>query len=134
MPELGIPLVEGWAIPYANVRVFTPETPTLEEVYDLGTEGRPVSDIPEEELRQLGLKVFETLGQVEGVRDFYTDEVIEKIRQGHIVSFAPTVWLTAVTMALEAVKALLGWGQLALSPSFALYDPFQHRVPHAGKG
>jgi molybdopterin-synthase adenylyltransferase len=35
--ELDIPLIEGWAIPYANVRVFTSDTVTLEEAYGLPT-------------------------------------------------------------------------------------------------
>jgi molybdopterin/thiamine biosynthesis adenylyltransferase len=39
------------------------------------------------------------------------------------------VWFTAVLMALEALKVLLGWGSLALAPAFALYDPFEHRIP-----
>ena len=31
--EKGIPLIEGWAIPFGNVRVYTKDTITLEEVY-----------------------------------------------------------------------------------------------------
>jgi len=127
--ELGIPLVEGWALPYGDVRVYTRDTPTLEETYGLPTVGESVSDLTDEELRQLGLKVFQSLGKIEGIRKYYSDEVVRRIRQGHIVSFAPAVWLTAVLMALEAIKVLLSWGQLSLAPDLALYDPFQHRVP-----
>lgn len=127
--DLNIPLVEGWAIPYGNVRVFTKDTPTLEQVYGLPTEGRPVADISEGELKQLGLLIFQKLGQIEGVREYYSDEVIENIQRGRIVSFAPTVWLTAVLMALETVKVLLDWGKPALAPNLALYDPFQQRIP-----
>ena len=29
----GIPVIEGWAIPFCNARVFTADTPTLEECY-----------------------------------------------------------------------------------------------------
>ena len=32
-------------------------------------------------------------------------------------------------MAMEAIKVLLNWGKPAYAPSFALYDPFQHRQP-----
>lgn len=127
--ELDIPLVEGWAIPYGNVRVFTKDTPTLEQVYGLPTEGKPVADISEDELKQLGLLVFQKLGQIEGVREYYSDEVIENIQRGRIVSFAPTVWLTAVLMALETTKVLLDWGKPALAPDLALFDPFQNRIP-----
>lgn len=33
----GIPVVEGWAIPYGNVRVIDARTPDLEALYDLPT-------------------------------------------------------------------------------------------------
>jgi molybdopterin/thiamine biosynthesis adenylyltransferase len=127
--ELNIPLVEGWALPYGDVRVFSTKTPSLEEVYELGTEGRHVNDIPESDLKHLGLKVFGKLGQIDGVPDYYSPEVIEGFGKGRIVSFAPMVWLTAVLMALETIKVLLNWGKLALAPTFALYDPFLHRIP-----
>ena len=127
--QLGIPLVEGWALPYENVRVYTRDTPTLEESYGLPTQGRQIADIPDEEFRTIQTALLLGLGKIEGVRDFYPDAAIQKIRQGHITSFAPMVWLTAVLMATEAIKVLLNWGRLALAPDFALYDPFQHRIP-----
>ena len=127
--EMEIPLVEGWAIPYGNVRTFTSKTPSLENAYGLPTQDRPVSSITDEEFRKLGLEVLLGLGKIEGIADFYTDEVVKKIAEGHISSFAPMVWLTSVLMALEAVKILLNWGKTALGPDFTLYDPFQHRVP-----
>ncbi len=131
--DLSIPLVEGWAIPYGNVRVFTPETPTLEEAYGLPTQGRAVSDIDPEEMERLGLSVLEGLGRIDGVADFYGDLAVERILAGQTPSFAPLVWLTSVLMALETVKVLLGWGEIATGPRFTLYDPFRHRVPeHRG--
>lgn len=39
------------------------------------------------------------------------------------------VWFTAVLMALEAIKVDPGVGGTALAPAFALYDPFEHRIP-----
>lgn len=127
--EMRIPAVEGWAIPFGNVRVFTGETPTLEEAYDLPTVGKPLSDLSDRDVAELQLKVLMSLGQIEGVADYYTEETLEKIRQGHIVSFAPTVRLTAILLALEAIKVLLDWGKLSLSPHFAVYDPFMQRIP-----
>ena len=127
--EMNIPLVEGWAIPYGNVRVFTSETPDLEEAYGLPTRGRSLSDISHEELQKYGLEVLLSLGKIEGVADFYTEEVIGKISEGHITSFAPLAWLTSVMMALETVKVVLNWGNIALGPKFTLYDQFMHKIP-----
>ena len=50
--ELNIPLVEGWAIPYANVRVYTKDTPTLEDVYELPTKGKKVHELSKAEIHQ----------------------------------------------------------------------------------
>ena len=127
--QMNIPLVEGWAIPYGNVRVFTGDTPTLEEAYSLPTGGREISDISDEEFRQLGLSVLLGLGKIEGIREYYSDEAIENISRGRITSFAPVVWLTAVLLAMETIKVLLDWGRIATGPDFTLYDPFMHRVP-----
>ncbi len=128
--ELGVPVVEGWALPYANVRVLTPDTPSLEEVYDLPTRGRDIAEVSDEEIRRLQFGLLTgSLGRIEGVADFYDDAAVRRIAAGHITSFAPMVWLTSVMMATEALKVLLDWGEPALAPAFALYDPFRHRVP-----
>ena len=127
--EMEIPLVEGWAIPYGNVRTLTSQTPSLEDAYGLPTKDRPISNITDEEFKKLGNEVLFGLGRIEGIADFYTAEAVKRIAKGHISSFAPMVWLTSVLMALEAIKVLLNWGKIALGPDFALYDPFQHRVP-----
>lgn len=127
--EMEIPLVEGWAIPYGNIRTFTSETSSLEEAYGLPTKDRPISDITEDEFKNLGLEVLLGLGKIEGIPDFYHDETVQRIIQGQIPSFAPMVWLTSVMMAMEAVKVLLNWGEMALAPAFTLYDPFHHRIP-----
>ncbi len=127
--RLGIPLVEGWALPFGNVRVFTKDTPSLEEVYGFPTAGKAVKDIRDEEMQQMKLRMLESLTRIEGIGDFYPPKAIERIKAGRIPSFAPLVWLTAVLMSLEAVKALLGWGTLAAAPRFALYDPFKGTLP-----
>jgi len=127
--ELGVPLVEGWALPYANVRVHTTETPSLEEAYSLPTIGRSVDSITDEEARALQTRVLASFAGVGGIPSYYSQEAQERIRQCHFPSFAPTVWLTAVVMALETLKVLLGVGEPALGPRFAFYDPFLHRVP-----
>lgn len=127
--ELDIPLVEGWAIPVANVRTFTAQTPSLEEAYGLPTQGRPISEIDDAELKRLQGGLLLSLARIEGVAEFYDAETRQRALAGHITSFAPMVWLTAVMMALEAIKVLLGWGEVALAPAYGLYDPFHHRIP-----
>lgn len=127
--EMEIPLVEGWAIPYVNVRTFTPDIAPLEEAYGLPTLGRDLSEFSDEELSRLGTELLFGLGKIEGIAEFYSEEVIERIAQGVIPSFAPMAWLTSVMMAMEALKVLLGMGEVAMGPDFTLYDPFQHRIP-----
>jgi molybdopterin/thiamine biosynthesis adenylyltransferase len=125
----GIPVVEGWAIPFCNVRVFTADTPTLEVCYGFPELPDPLGAIAPETRAQLKQCMLFSLARIEGVADYYSEATLERIRAGHIPSFAPVVWLTAVRMALETVKALLGLGTLALAPRFALYDPFADRIP-----
>ena len=130
-----IPVVEGWAIPFGNVRVHAKDTPPLEAAYQLPTLGKPLTDFSEDEISKLGFEVLMSLGKIEGVANYYSDEVVQRISRGLISSFAPMVWLTAVLMALEAVKVFLaGAGifenqKIALGPDFTLYDPFHHRIP-----
>jgi molybdopterin/thiamine biosynthesis adenylyltransferase len=127
--QLNIPLIEGWAIPYANVRVFTQDTVTLEEAYGLPTAGRAVSSFTQDDFRKFNLELLLGMGKIDGIRNFYPPEVVEQIiNKGRLVSFAPAVWLTSVMMAMETIKVLLAWGEIALAPRIALYDPFQHRV------
>ena len=127
----GIPLVESWAMPYGLIRVFTKETLTLEEAYQLPSIGRQVNDISEEELRKMGVKMIEdTVAKIEGLNSFYSPLVSQRVTEGENPSFAPLVWLNAVLLALETVKVLLQWGNIALAPQFCVYDPIQHRVPN----
>lgn len=121
----GIPLIEGWAIPFGNVRVFTKDTPSLEETYHLPTAGRDLKDISEQEYQQLGFHMLQELKKIPGLEAFYPPEAVERILKGEIPSFAPLVWLTAVLMSLEAIKVLLNWGKITYAPDFALYNPFK---------
>jgi molybdopterin/thiamine biosynthesis adenylyltransferase len=124
-----IPVVEGWAIPFGNVRVFTAETPTLEEVYKMPTIGKDISTLTGKEKQTLNLQMLYALQSIEGIEEYYSEAALEHINQGRITSFAPMVWLTAVLMAGEALKIILNKGNIALSPLFNLYDPFKNRIP-----
>ena len=128
--ELKIPMVEGWALSCGNVRVFTENTISLEEAYELPTIGRNIEDFCEEEYRSMGLKAILGLAKrIEGVSDFCTEEVIEKIKRGINTSFGPMVWFTSAIMVMETIKLILDWGDIAYAPDFRLYDPIEHRIP-----
>ena len=127
---LGIPVIEGWAIPYCNVRVFTRATPTLETCYGFPDLPDPLGDVSPETRAALKLRMLTSLTRIEGISDYYSPESLQRIRAGHIPSFAPMVWLTAVRMAVETVKILLGLGSPSLAPHFSLYDPFACRIPN----
>jgi hypothetical protein len=122
--------VEGWAIPYGNVRVYTDKTPALEEVYRLPSLGRPLETISAEEFKRMDAQLLMSLASLEDLGKFYPPGVVKEIvEKGRITSFAPMVWLTSVLMAMEVVKILLKWGKISYAPGYALYDPFEHRIP-----
>ncbi len=128
--QMGIPLVEGWALPFGNVRVFTSDTPGLEDTYGLPTKGKEISEFSDEELKKLNTELLFGLGaSVEGIADFYSEDAINKIAAGHITSFAPMAWLTSVLLANEALKLLMKIGTIAKGPEFTMYDPYMHRIP-----
>ena len=127
--ELGIPMVEGWAIPFGNVRIYTKDTKGLEETYGLLSLGRELEDISNEEFAKMDFEILMTLGKIEGIANFYPPHVVQEISRGRITSFAPMVWLTSVLMSLEVIKILLDWGTISLAPRYALYDPFSHKIP-----
>lgn len=127
--ELNIPLVEGWGIPYANVRVFTKETKTFEEAYGLPTIGKDIRNLSEKEIEEANLHLVKSLTSIEGVDGFYNDSAREKILKGIYPSFAPFVWFTAVLMSIETVKVILNWGNINYAPEWSLYDPINNTIP-----
>ncbi len=128
--DLKIPLVEAWAVAYGNVRVFTEETPSLEEAYQFPTIGRDISSITPEEERNLILKSITSMFVLEGLQDFYPESASKRLlEKGEGTTLAPMVWLSCVMMAFEVVKIILQWGKPALAPGFAVYDCVNHRIP-----
>ncbi len=124
---LDIPIVEGWALPFGNVRVLTRATPSMEEVYRLPTVGKAISEISDEEFQQFEMMIIEQLAEIEGIRAYYGADTLLRISRGQTPSFAPMVWFTSVMIAIEVVKICLRRGQLALGPRFKIYDPFEHQ-------
>ncbi|MCX5666890.1 MAG: ThiF family adenylyltransferase, partial [Candidatus Omnitrophica bacterium] len=127
--ERNIPLVEAWAVPFFMVRVYTKNTISMEEAYDLPSKGKKLEDLTEKDLNKIRVGMLMSLQSMEGTQKFYTEEVISRIMRNENSTFAPFVWQNAVDMSLEAIKVLLGWGQIALAPKFALYDPLERRIP-----
>jgi molybdopterin/thiamine biosynthesis adenylyltransferase len=126
----GIPLIEGWALPYGNVRVFTKDTIGLEEAYNLPSIGKELDTLNKEDFAKMDLMMLENISQFQGITSFYTPEAQERIFiERKNPSFAPWVWLTSVLMSLETIKAVLGTEKLSLAPAFALYDPILHKIP-----
>ncbi|WP_295438472.1 ThiF family adenylyltransferase [uncultured Thiodictyon sp.] len=125
----GIPVIEGWAIPFCNARVFTADTPTLEECYGFPPLPQPLGILSAETRTALTQCMLASLTKIEGVADYYSPAAQERIRAGFIPSFAPLVWFAAVRMAVETVKVLLRLGTLSLAPAFSPYDPINHRLP-----
>ncbi|MDJ0764713.1 MAG: ThiF family adenylyltransferase [Myxococcota bacterium] len=126
--ESDIPLIEGWGLPYCNVRVITRDTPSLEDVYSLPTRGRSLEDIPNQELERLGLETLIGLSKIEDISNFYSIEPSDIASTGRIPTLGPLVWLTSLFMALETLKILLNWGNIAYAPEWSFYDPFRHRT------
>ncbi len=127
--ELSIPLIEGWAFAFGNVRVFTSETPSLEEVYGFPTIGRKISEISDEEqVEMLNKSIFDVAFSMPQLMDYYTEKAIIKMREEKTgTTLAPLVWLSSVMMCIEAMKILLGKGEISLAPSFSVFDPFKLR-------
>jgi molybdopterin/thiamine biosynthesis adenylyltransferase len=128
--ELSIPLIEGWAVAFGNVRVFTSETPSLEEVYHFPTINRSVEEISETEQDELLLKsIFDLAETFPGLTEHYPEKALKRMKEeGTGTTLAPLVWLTSVLMTIEVLKIILKKGKLALAPAFTVYDPFGFRA------
>ena len=123
--------MEGWAVAYGNVRVFNEQTPTLEEAYEFPTIDREISSISEDEAKNLMMQQLMSLQQIPGLAQYYPETAQARLlEKGEGTTLAPIVWLTCVMMSLEVIKILLGWGQLALAPEFAVYDGFELQTKH----
>ena len=127
--EDDIPLVESWAVHYANVRVFTRATLSLEELYNLPSVGRQMEDLSAEDIRQIDLAMVLSVSDVGDIGSLYGENAMNRIEQGINPTLAPFVWQNAVLAGIEVIKILLNWGKIALAPEWKVYDPLLHRIP-----
>ncbi len=125
----GVPIIEGWGLPYCNYRVISKKTPTLEDLYDLPFHGRDVDSISDDEFKSASFNYLNSLNEGNLFSQFYTEKIEDIILSGRFPTFAPIVWLTSLFMAMETIKLILGLKDVAMGPSFSLYDPFSRRVP-----
>ncbi|GAX62297.1 dinucleotide-utilizing enzymes [Candidatus Scalindua japonica] len=127
--RLNIPLVEGWAVVFGNVRVFNDQTPSVEEMYKFPTIGREISSITEEEARKLMYQSVLSLETIDGLLEHYPESAFKRLQEkGEGTTLAPMVWMTCVMMALEVFKIILNWGKIALAPNYAVYDGINHQI------
>lgn len=126
--RLGIPVIEGWALPFVNVRVFTGDSMSWEDTFHVDLNGRSLDEIPDEEWKEISMKVILEFARIPSIREYYDDDVIDQMLKGEISfrTFAPNVWFTGVMMANETIKYLLQIGRVPISPEMAIYDPFAH--------
>lgn len=129
--EIDIPLIEGWALPYSNVRVFTKNTPSLEDAYNMPTSDRKISDIDEVEGRSMLLaSIMKIVSDTDGLTEASPKAGVDRlINKGEGSTLAPMVWMTSCLMAIETIKTILGWGKIAFAPDFEFYDAIEHRLP-----
>jgi tRNA threonylcarbamoyladenosine dehydratase len=121
-----IPLFEAWAFAYGNVRVFTSDTPPLEEVYGLPTIHMNLSEMStEEQVEILSKSIINTASAFPGLLDHYPERAVQKMHmEKTATTLAPLVWLTSSILAIEVMKWILKRGTLALAPEFKAFDPF----------
>ena len=126
----GIPLIESWALAFGNLRVFTKNTPSLEEVYNFPTIGREVDEIsPDEQASLLKKSIFDVAASFDGIMEHYPERAIRKMEEEGVgTTLSPLVWLSSIMMAIETYKILLGKNDLALAPNFQVFDPFKFRT------
>lgn len=129
--ELGIPMVEGWALPYANVRVFTAETPSFEEVYHLPFASKKIADFTPDDETEISLKLYESISQANKIDRYYAKDRMKMLKTRNVPSFAPLVWLTSCFTSIEAVKVLLNVGEVSYAPKMTLYNPFEFKLMHS---
>lgn len=128
--ELEVPLVEGWAAMYANARVFTKDTVSLEEAYEMPTIGRNVSDISKEESKEIHFRSMMYLTERYGLMEVYPPAVWTRFQtKGEMTTLVPLVWMTCTLMAMESVKVILEIGKVALAPDFIALNPYYNEIP-----
>ncbi|NHI93762.1 MAG: hypothetical protein EAX96_14845 [Candidatus Lokiarchaeota archaeon] len=130
--EHHIPVLEGFAVPYANVQLFTGESMSWEETYCLGTQEREISSIGPKEEDNLRVQYLMKFGKLEGLINYYSGEtirdMIEHPSRYHFPNLCIWNFMSAPLIANETLKLLLDWGILIKSPRMIVFDPYAYRL------
>lgn len=124
--EYGIPFVEGWALAgVVNARIFTPDGPSYEEVYNLKID-KDYDDISEAEWKQLSDDFFINMTQLSiDIQNNYLSDGIKRMLDGaprrSISSF---VWIESTMLATVVMFNLILKRKLPqkVAPNVFLYD------------
>ncbi len=124
--EHGIPFIEGWALSgIINARIFMPEGPAYEEVYDLKIR-KDYDELTEAELRQLEDDFTIAISKIS--RDttrHYTSQGLRMMLDGKPRrSFSSFVWIISAIIASELIFKMILQRELPqkIAPHVLLYD------------
>lgn len=130
--EHHIPVLEGFAVPYANTQLFTSDSMSWEETYGLETKYRDICSIGKKEEDALRVQYLMKFGKLEGLVNYYSSETVKDMIEHPSTYYFPNlcIWnfLSAPLMANEALKYLLDWGILIKSPRMIVLDPYAYRL------
>lgn len=129
--EMGIPMLETWAVPYLCAWWFTPKNPSYEECYDLNTKNLTIKEMKQSEEVQLEItkSLIPKVLQFPGFKERLDREpgTLDKMLSGKIGlrSFGPIVRLSASYLAFEVIfSGILEIKPRILAPKVIGYDYF----------
>ena len=110
--DLGITVIEAFALPYLHAIIYSPDGMPWEEVFSLGTSGREISSITKDEEDRLRLAYLQKLAGL-GMEKYYIPEVLEGIVKGspsyHFPSLAVWTEGPASIIVNEVLNYFMKW-------------------------
>jgi molybdopterin/thiamine biosynthesis adenylyltransferase len=130
--EMGIPMLETWAVPYLCAWWFTPENQSYEVCYELNTAEMTIAEMRDSEEVQLEItkSLIPKVMQFPGFKERLDREpgILDKMLSGKIGlrSFGPIVRLSASYLAFEVIfSGVLEVKEKVLAPHVIGYDYFK---------
>ena len=73
--------------------------------------------------------IFDVAASFDGIMEHYPERAIRKMEEESVgTTISPLVWLSGIMMSVETYKIILGKEELALAPTFQVFDPFKFRA------